>query len=218
MRQTKSISITVRIVALMTNDNMPIMSTTPFSRIQKFVAKSAKQYSLFPAGILSRETTLQQGWFFHLEVKMKNAFYDQNKGRVQAMRRAQEISVQMSASLTDDEKIQLTELYPVWETGNGGQFKVGAIVQYELNTWGEPQLWECIQAHSLQDDWAPDVATSLWKKIGFANGYEVWSQPYGAHDAYAVGDRVMYNGAVWESKIDGNVYAPGIVAGQWTEV
>ena len=35
-----------------------------------------------------------------------------------------------------------------------------------------------------------------------------WVQPTGAHDAYQKGDRVRYNGNVYESLIDGNVWSP----------
>lgn len=35
-----------------------------------------------------------------------------------------------------------------------------------------------------------------------------WKEPSGAHDAYNQGDRVIYNGVVYESKINGNVWNP----------
>ena len=35
-----------------------------------------------------------------------------------------------------------------------------------------------------------------------------WKEPSGAHDAYNQGDRVVYNGVVYESKINGNVWNP----------
>lgn len=45
-----------------------------------------------------------------------------------------------------------------------------------------------------------------------------WVQPIGAHDAYAKGDRVTFNGKVWESVIDGNVWSPSVYPAGWTEV
>lgn len=35
-----------------------------------------------------------------------------------------------------------------------------------------------------------------------------WKAPSGAHDAYNQGDRVIYNGIVYKSKINGNVWNP----------
>ena len=43
-------------------------------------------------------------------------------------------------------------------------------------------------------------------------------QPTGAHDAYQKGDKVRYNGKVYESLIDGNVWAPDVYPAGWKEV
>lgn len=40
-------------------------------------------------------------------------------------------------------------------------------------------------------------------------------QPTGAHDAYDKGDRVLYNGKVYESVVDGNVYSPDAYPANW---
>lgn len=43
---------------------------------------------------------------------------------------------------------------------------------------------------------------------GTGDTYPEWVQPTGGHDAYNTGDRVTYNGSVYESTIDGNVWNP----------
>lgn len=45
-----------------------------------------------------------------------------------------------------------------------------------------------------------------------------WKQPEGGHDAYKVGDRVTYNGKVYESTINGNVWAPDAYPQGWREI
>lgn len=40
-------------------------------------------------------------------------------------------------------------------------------------------------------------------------------QPTGAHDAYKLGDRVLYNGQVYESLMNGNVYSPDAYPAGW---
>lgn len=45
--------------------------------------------------------------------------------------------------------------------------------------------------------------------------YAEWVQPLGAHDAYKKGDTVLFNGKLYESLIDGNVWAPNITG--WRE-
>ena len=48
--------------------------------------------------------------------------------------------------------------------------------------------------------------------------YPEWVQPTGAHDAYNTGDRVTYNGRVYESTMDGNVWAPDAYPQGWEAV
>lgn len=51
-----------------------------------------------------------------------------------------------------------------------------------------------------------------------APSYPEWVQPLGGHDAYKNGDRVMYQGKVYESTIDGNVWAPDVYPAGWIEI
>ena len=43
-------------------------------------------------------------------------------------------------------------------------------------------------------------------------------QPTGSHDAYAKGDKVRYEGKVYESLIDSNVYSPAAYPAGWKEI
>ena len=45
-----------------------------------------------------------------------------------------------------------------------------------------------------------------------------WVQPLGAHDAYAIGAKVLFGGKVWESLIDNNVWSPKVYPQGWKEV
>lgn len=49
-------------------------------------------------------------------------------------------------------------------------------------------------------------------------GIPEWAQPSGAHDAYSIGDRVRYNGTIYESLINGNAYSPDVYPAGWREV
>lgn len=51
-----------------------------------------------------------------------------------------------------------------------------------------------------------------------APSYPEWVQPLGGHDTYKTGDRVMYQGKVYESTIDGNVWAPDVYPAGWKEI
>ena len=45
--------------------------------------------------------------------------------------------------------------------------------------------------------------------------YPEFVQPTGAHDAYQIGDRVLYNGKVYESTIANNAYSPDVYPQGW---
>ncbi len=61
------------------------------------------------------------------------------------------------AELTDEEKMNLSSFYSAWDSFVS--FNIGDICQYNGS------LFECIQAHTRQDDWSPDVAVSLFKQL-----------------------------------------------------
>lgn len=130
------------------------------------------------------------------------------------LRRALQMFAQ---TLTDDAAMEIATVYPAWKAGTA--YTVDTIISYGVNEVEDPQLFRCVQAHTSQSDWTPDVAVSLWSAIGVAgDGVPVWSQPTGAHDAYNIGDRVHYPGEndhVYESLIDGNIWSPEAYPAGW---
>jgi len=80
----------------------------------------------------------------------------------------------------------------------------------------DAKLYRCVQEHTSQIDWPPDVATALWSLASDpAEEWPEWSQPVGAHDAYGMGDKCSHNGKHWVSKCDANVWEPGVA--MWEE-
>lgn len=103
------------------------------------------------------------------------------------------------AYLPDEEAETVTALFPDWETGKA--YAVGDRVKYnEL-------LYRCVQAHTSQADWTPDVTKALWTRTS-TDEWPEWVQPTGAQDAYNKGDKVTYKGEHYISLIDANVYSP----------
>ncbi len=76
----------------------------------------------------------------------------------------------------------------------------------------EGSIYVCVQGHATQADWTPAATPALWRLVRAPSDGAVpaWRQPLGAHDAYARGDRVMYQAHVWRSTIHANVWAPGV--------
>lgn len=119
-----------------------------------------------------------------------------------------------AASLDEETALEIATVHPEWKSGSS--YKTGDYVTFLVNKVGDPQLYKVVQAHTSQDDWLPPDTPSLYTPIGLdKNGYPTWSQPTGAHDAYNKDDIVDYNGTLYKSLVDGNVWAPGTVANVW---
>ena len=116
----------------------------------------------------------------------------------------------------EDTAVEIASLYPVWAADK--QYKANDIVQYGTNSVGDPQLYLVLQAHKSQSDWLPDATSSLYKKMGISeSGYPIWTQPLCAVDAYNLGDIVSYNGKLYKSIINANVWAPDVYPAGWEE-
>ena len=127
-------------------------------------------------------------------------------------------ALQMFAMSLDQEKaMEVAAIFDRWKIGKA--YSVGEFVTYGINGVGDPQLYKVAQAHISQADWTPDTTPALYVAIGLdEQGYPVWSQPTGAHDAYNKGDIVDYNDKLYESLMDGNVYSPEVHPAGWKEV
>lgn len=98
-------------------------------------------------------------------------------------------------------------LYPKWEIGKN--YQVNDKVRYNN------KLYKVLQQHTSQATWGPDVAVSLYAKILASDStIEEWEQP-DSTNGYAVGDRVRYNGHIYESLINNNVWSPDGYAQGW---
>lgn len=137
--------------------------------------------------------------------------------KLQAAEQFRKALQMFAASLTDDKAMEVATIYDPWTAGKA--YAVGEFVTYGENGVGDPQLYKVAQAHTAQADWKPDATPALYVAIGLdEKGYPVWSQPTGAHDAYNIGDVVDYNGTLYESLINGNVYSPDAYAAGWKRV
>ena len=122
-----------------------------------------------------------------------------------------------AASLSDEQALEVATIYDAWVADKA--YTDGEFLTYGTNAVGDPQLYKVVQDHTSQLDWLPDLTPSLYTPIGLDDGgYPIWSQPTGAHDAYNKGDIVNYNGTLYESLIDGNVYSPDAYPAGWQEV
>lgn len=130
---------------------------------------------------------------------------------MEQIRRALQMFV---ANLTDEQALEVATVYPAYVVGKA--YVTGEFFTYGENATGDPQLYKVVQNHTSAAEWKPDATPSLYTPIGLTEeGYPVWSRPTGAHDAYNTDDIVDYNGTLYKSLIDGNVYSPEEYPAGW---
>lgn len=108
-------------------------------------------------------------------------------------------------SLSDDDAYDVPELFPRWKTDTS--YTVEDRIAYE------DKLYKCVQSHTSQPDWTPDITPAMWTEVAAPGTIPVWRQPTGAQDAYMMGDKVHYptiEGPVYVSIIDYNVFEPTV--------
>ena len=100
---------------------------------------------------------------------------------------------------------QIIESFPRWVINNS--YEPDEIVEYEGS------LYRVLQSHTSQADWTPDVSPSLYvdvtiRQVGEETGeIQEWEQP-DSTNPYNTGDKVIFEGVIYESTIDGNVWSP----------
>lgn len=107
-------------------------------------------------------------------------------------------------------------------------YQVGKSYEENEKFTYKDKVYEVIQDHTSQTTWLPDSTPALYKeylnveiKNQDGSTTEVvaeFKQPTGAHDAYKKGDKVLFKGKVYQSKIDANTFSPEQFADGWEEV
>ena len=116
-------------------------------------------------------------------------------------------------TLSDAQALQVPMLFDNFD-GNGVAYEVGKRVLYN------DILYKVIQAHTSQAEWTPVAAPSLFAKVineTIDGSIPEFEQP-DSTNPYMKGDRVIFNGKVYESLIDNNVYSPSDYPAGWKEI
>ena len=121
-----------------------------------------------------------------------------------------------ATTLPEEKALVVSSIFDEWSVNV--KYVTGDWVAYGVNAVGDPQLYQVLQDHTSAAQWTPDTATSLYKKVGIdPSGIPLWVQPLGATDAYNIGDIVSYNGKLYKSIINANVWAPDVYPAGWEE-
>ena len=113
-------------------------------------------------------------------------------------------------NVTDDAvALTIQEFYDIWTVGV--TYEVGRYLQYK------GVLYKVLQPHTSQETWTPDVTASLYAKVLIDPTGETipeWEQP-DSTNAYMTGDKVRFEGVVYESTIDNNIWSPTAYPAGW---
>lgn len=153
------------------------------------------------------------------EQKEKISLYNQRidivNERVTKQEEAQEQLLNTIVHFSDLSDEQLDNLINQYPAVNVGDVVVEGKI-YNL----DGVLYEAIKTVSIDaENWIGDA--SLFKKYlsgSTEEGQEIihdYIQPTGGHDAYQTGDKVRFNGEVYQSNRDGNVWSPADLPSGW---
>lgn len=117
--------------------------------------------------------------------------------------------VKMRAMVSDEDALQVQNLYPVWKAET--EYKTGERVLYN------EVLYKALQDHISQETWTPMDSPSLFAQILIPDEDVIpeWIQP-DSTNGYMIGEKVTHNGKTWISTIDNNVWEPGAYG--WDEI
>lgn len=108
-------------------------------------------------------------------------------------------------TLSDEQALLVPLVFDEWKVGI--EYKIGKRLVYDN------VLYKVLQNHTSQETWTPNTATSLYARLlaeTIDDSIPEWQQPTGSTEAYMIGDKVSYNGQIYECTFDYNVYAPDV--------
>ena len=90
------------------------------------------------------------------------------------------------------------------------EYKVDDRVRYEN------VLYRVLQNHTSQPNWTPVAAASLFAKVLIPDPDVIpdWEQP-DSTNPYQIGDKVRFEGHVYESTINNNIWSPSAYPAGW---
>ena len=124
-------------------------------------------------------------------------------------------AIKYARQIADDaEALNVKFLYKEFDKQIGRTLDVGEYIQYN------DKLYKVLQAHTVQEQWTPDAAPSLFAEVlTDPTGQTIleWKQP-DSTNPYMKGDKVKYEGAIYESLINNNVWSPAAYPAGWKQI
>ena len=126
-------------------------------------------------------------------------------------RKLRNIMEQAAATLDDATASQAAMLFPRLK-GSGDLIPAGTRIN-----------WNGVVKRAAVDLWDtetnnPDNAPTLWENLAYIDGIRIIPEAITVGTAFSKGERGWWNGALYESQADNNVWTPDAYPAYWEEV
>ena len=126
-------------------------------------------------------------------------------------RKLRNIMEQAAATLDDATASQAAMLFPRLK-GSGDLIPAGTRINYGgVIKRAAVDLWDTETNN-------PDNAPTLWEDLAYIDGIRIIPDVITAGTAFSKGEQGWWNGALYESQADNNVWTPDAYPAYWEEV
>lgn len=118
----------------------------------------------------------------------------------------------VTANLTDEEALAVMDLYLPWKVGE-------TYVNGDMRR-DEGKLFRCLQGHTSQTEWKPELAPALWVEIAAPGEYREIREGMLSTEAFAKDEIGWWQSEdnLYKSLIDANTYTPESYPEGWEKV
>lgn len=110
-------------------------------------------------------------------------------------------------------------LFNFYRSGTDLEWQVNELVAKDDIRIYQGVKYKCLLGHTCLMTWTPPATIGiLWVLDTSGQTCPAWIQLTGAHDAYNIGDCVIYLGKCYESLINANVWSPTVYPAGWKEI
>lgn len=155
-------------------------------------------------GLLKEEVELIKIEKIQLEEVKNIAIAEKEEIREKATKYVETL---LAIDLSEEKMLELIDIFPSWE--------IGTLYEENKKVRYNGKLYRVVLEHTSQADWLPSTTLSLFTEIMPPSVIGEWVQPLGDHDSYQIGDKVTFEGSVYTSLIDGNVWSPTANSEGW---
>lgn len=130
---------------------------------------------------------------------------------IEKARKLRKVIEGVMASVDDKTSSEAVELLPTLKY-DGSLIKAGTRINFNGSVKkATVDLWDT-EANN------PENAPSLWENIGYKDGYRIIPEVIIVTSAFSKGEVGWWNGKLYKSLVDNNVYTPQQYAPNWEEI